>query len=229
MTGVQTCALPISSSKTLVDAEPIADLDACIHPPSSHRPAAFRPNALSLSKTHRLTFYLPTPQTRFGTWRQLWLTLAIAEKELGLPIPDAAIEEMKANLVRSSCSLLGFVMSADPQVARQELDAAQMQEAAVEEKKRRHDVMAHVHVFGVRSPFSSTTLKLLTSPPAQVHCPTAAPIIHLGATSCYVTDNADLIFLRDACDILLPKLALVIQRFAAFAEQYKDQIGRAHV
>lgn len=113
-------------------------------------------------------------------------------------------------------------MSADPQVARQELDAAQMQEAAVDEKKRRHDVMAHVHVFGVRSPFSSSTLKLLTSPPAQVHCPTAAPIIHLGATSCYVTDNADLIFLRDACDILLPKLALVIQRFAAFAEQYKD-------
>ncbi|KAK4703473.1 adenylosuccinate lyase, partial [Phenoliferia sp. Uapishka_3] len=120
--------------------------------------------------------------TRFGTWRQLWLTLAIAEKELGLPIPEKAIEEMKANLV---------------------LDAAQMEEAAIEEKKRRHDVMAHVHVFGV-------------------HCPTAAPIIHLGATSCYVTDNADLIFLRDACDIILPKLALVIQRFAKFAEQYKD-------
>jgi adenylosuccinate lyase len=78
-----------------------------------------------------------------------------------------------------------------------------MEEAAVEEKKRRHDVMAHVHVFGL-------------------HAPAAAPIIHLGATSCYVTDNADLIFLRDACDIILPKLAVVIQRLAKFADEYKD-------
>ncbi|SCZ98886.1 BZ3500_MvSof-1268-A1-R1_Chr3-1g05685 [Microbotryum saponariae] len=120
--------------------------------------------------------------TRFGTWRKLWLTLATAEKQLGLNIPDKAIEEMKAHL---------------------DLDAAQMQEAAVEEKKRRHDVMAHVHVFGL-------------------HCPTAAPIIHLGATSCYVTDNADLIFLRDACDIILPKLAVVIQRLSKFAEEQKN-------
>ncbi|KAK4050104.1 adenylosuccinase ade13 [Microbotryomycetes sp. JL201] len=128
--------------------------------------------------------------TRFGTWRKLWLTLAIAEKQLGLNIPDQAIEEMRANL---------------------ELDAAQMQEAAVEEKRRRHDVMAHVHVFGL-------------------HCPTAAPIIHLGATSCYVTDNADLIFLRDACDIILPKLAVVIQRLSKFADEQKNQavLGWTH-
>jgi adenylosuccinate lyase len=86
---------------------------------------------------------------------------------------------------------------------KQDLDDAQMEEAAIEEKKRRHDVMAHVHVFGL-------------------HAPAAAPIIHLGATSCYVTDNADLIFLRDACDIILPKLAVVIQRLAKFAEEYKD-------
>jgi adenylosuccinate lyase len=85
----------------------------------------------------------------------------------------------------------------------QDLDAAQMAEAAIEEKKRRHDVMAHVHVFGL-------------------HAPTAAPIIHLGATSCYVTDNADLIFLRDACDIVIPKLAVVIQRLAKFAEEQKS-------
>ncbi|KAM0751275.1 adenylosuccinate lyase [Meredithblackwellia eburnea MCA 4105] len=116
--------------------------------------------------------------TRYGTWRQLWLNLAIAEKQLGLPIPDKAIEEMKANLV---------------------LDEEQMKEAAIEEKKRRHDVMAHVHVFGV-------------------HAPTAAPIIHLGATSCYVTDNADLIFLRQGLTLLLPKLALVISRLSNFAE-----------
>lgn len=78
-----------------------------------------------------------------------------------------------------------------------------MADAAVEEKKRRHDVMAHVHVFGQRAP-------------------AAAGIIHLGATSCYVTDNADLIFLRDACDIILPKLAVVIERLARFAEAHKD-------
>uniref|UniRef100_A0A673YMX9 Adenylosuccinate lyase n=1 Tax=Salmo trutta TaxID=8032 RepID=A0A673YMX9_SALTR len=73
--------------------------------------------------------------------------------------------------------------------------------AAVEESKLRHDVMAHVHTFA--------------------HCcPTAAPIIHLGATSCYVGDNTDLILLRDGFDILLPKLARVIDRLSNFAEKY---------
>lgn len=121
-------------------------------------------------------------QTRFGTWRQLWLSLAEAQKELGLPIPDEAIQEMKNNLV---------------------LDHKQMEMAATEERKRRHDVMAHVHTFG------------------QV-CPKAAPIIHLGATSCYVTDNADLIFLRKGFEILIPKLAVVISRLSKFANEYKD-------
>ncbi|XP_020908690.1 adenylosuccinate lyase [Exaiptasia diaphana] len=75
--------------------------------------------------------------------------------------------------------------------------------AAAEEKKRRHDVMAHVHTFGVC-------------------CPSAAPIIHLGATSCYVGDNTDLIVLRDAFSIILPKVARCIQRLSKFADQYKD-------
>nr|XP_024657879.1 adenylosuccinate lyase-like [Maylandia zebra] len=75
--------------------------------------------------------------------------------------------------------------------------------AAEEERKLRHDVMAHVHTFA--------------------HCcPTAAPIIHLGATSCYVGDNTDLIALRDGFNILLPKLARVIDRLANFAEEYAD-------
>uniref|UniRef100_A0A8C8GAC6 Adenylosuccinate lyase n=1 Tax=Oncorhynchus tshawytscha TaxID=74940 RepID=A0A8C8GAC6_ONCTS len=73
--------------------------------------------------------------------------------------------------------------------------------AAEEESKLRHDVMAHVHTFA--------------------HCcPTAAPIIHLGATSCYVGDNTDLIMLRDGFGILLPKLARVIDRLSNFAEKY---------
>ncbi|KAJ5172737.1 hypothetical protein N7492_005330 [Penicillium capsulatum] len=75
--------------------------------------------------------------------------------------------------------------------------------AAEEEKRRRHDVMAHVHAFG------------------QV-APAAAGIIHWGATSCYCTDNADLILLRDGLDILIPKLAVVVEKLSQFAQQYKD-------
>ena len=75
---------------------------------------------------------------------------------------------------------------------------------AAEEAIRRHDVMAHVYGFGLR-------------------CPAAEPVIHLGATSCYVTDNADLIFLRDGLDMLLPALATVIQKLADFAQKWKSQ------
>jgi len=77
------------------------------------------------------------------------------------------------------------------------------QMAAEEEKKRRHDVMAHVHTFGAA-------------------CPSAAGIIHLGATSCYVTDNSELIMIRDALEIITPKLVFTIKTLAKFAEQYKD-------
>uniref|UniRef100_A0A8C2IB89 Adenylosuccinate lyase n=1 Tax=Cyprinus carpio TaxID=7962 RepID=A0A8C2IB89_CYPCA len=102
---------------------------------------------------------------KFTTWRRLWLYLAKAEKELGLPITDAQVSEMESHLED-----IDFVMAAD------------------EERKLRHDVMAHVHTFA--------------------HCcPTAAPIIHLGATSCYVGDNT---------------LARVIDRLANFAEKYAD-------
>lgn len=83
-------------------------------------------------------------------------------------------------------------------ITDEELALASKQEAIV-----RHDVMAHVHTFGET-------------------CPAAAGIIHLGATSCFVTDNADLIFLRDAYDIVIPKLVNVIDRLSKFAVQYKD-------
>ena len=63
--------------------------------------------------------------------------------------------------------------------------------------------MAHVHTFAVC-------------------CPTAAPIIHLGATSCEIGDNTDLIVLRDGLDILLLKLARVLDRFRGFAVTYAD-------
>ncbi|KAJ1980882.1 adenylosuccinase ade13 [Dimargaris verticillata] len=118
---------------------------------------------------------------RFSTWRQLWLYLATAEQQLGLTdITDAMLDEMRQNLHNIDYPLV-----------------------AEEERRRRHDVMAHVHAFGVA-------------------CPQAAPIIHLGATSCYVTDNADLIILRDGLDILIEKLAVTIDSLAQFAVVHKD-------
>ncbi|XP_040263677.1 adenylosuccinate lyase [Bufo bufo] len=117
---------------------------------------------------------------KFQTWRRLWLYLAQAQRSLGLPVSEEQIQEMEANLEN-----IDFKMAAE------------------EEKRLRHDVMAHVHTFA--------------------HCcPRAAPIIHLGATSCYVGDNTDLIVLRDGLDLLLPKLARVISRLADFAEKYAD-------
>ena len=124
-----------------------------------------------------------SPARRFGTWRQLWLNLAVAERKLGLEqVTEEAIEQMKGKL---------------------ELTAEEFDVAAAEEKKRRHDVMAHVHTFGLAAP-------------------AAAGIIHLGATSCYCTDNADLIFLREGCDILIGKLVNVIDNLGKFALEHKD-------
>uniref|UniRef100_A0A671WJM9 Adenylosuccinate lyase n=1 Tax=Sparus aurata TaxID=8175 RepID=A0A671WJM9_SPAAU len=107
---------------------------------------------------------------KFTTWRKLWIYLAKAEKALGLPITDEQIQEMESH--------------------EKDIDFAM---AAEEERKLRHDVMAHVHTFA--------------------HCcPTAAPIIHLGATSCYVGDNT-------VITIDVAQLARVIDRLAKFAEK----------
>ncbi|CAK7240377.1 MAG: adenylosuccinase ade13 [Sporothrix thermara] len=122
-------------------------------------------------------------RSRHSVWRKLWLLLAEAEKEVGVEgITDEALEQMRAHLTLTDDD---FAV------------------AAIEEKRRRHDVMAHVHAFG------------------QV-APAAAGIIHLGATSCYVTDNAELILMRDAMDLLIPKLAKVIHNLSQFALQTKD-------
>ncbi|XP_068673213.1 adenylosuccinate lyase-like [Montipora foliosa] len=127
-------------------------------------------------------------EKKFSTWRKLWLFLAKSEKMLGLDISDEQIQEMESNLTNIEYNL-----------------------AAAEEKKRRHDVMAHVHTFGAC-------------------CPKAAPIIHLGATSCYVGDNTDLIVIKDAFNIVLPKLARCIDRLSGFAEKYKSvpTLGYTH-
>ncbi|RDL40170.1 Adenylosuccinate lyase [Venustampulla echinocandica] len=146
------------------------------------------PLASRYASTEMKTIF--SARTRASTWRQLWVWLAEAEKELGLNISDEAISQMKAHITMTDNDF---------------------EVAAVEEKKRRHDVMAHVHAFG------------------QV-APAAAGIIHWGATSCYCTDNADLIFLRDGLDLLLPKLAVIIHKLANFAIEYKDMptLGYTH-
>ncbi|KAF2403189.1 putative adenylosuccinate lyase Ade13 [Trichodelitschia bisporula] len=122
-----------------------------------------------------------SPRTRFSTWRKLWLWLAQAEAQLGLPISEEALSQLAAHVTIQDDEFAGI---------------------AEEEKKRRHDVMAHVWGYG------------------QV-APAAAGIIHWGATSCYVTDNGDLLLLKQGLDILLPKLATAISKLAQFADTYK--------
>ncbi|KAJ1326850.1 adenylosuccinate lyase [Microdochium nivale] len=123
-------------------------------------------------------------RSRHSEWRRLWLLLAESERELGIEtITEEALEQMRANLTVTDDSF---------EVAR------------VEEKVRRHDVMAHVHAFGAVAP-------------------AAAGIIHYGATSCYVTDNAELILMREAMDLLLPKLAKVISNLSKLAMEWKSE------
>ena len=126
--------------------------------------------------------------TRIQTWRRLWVALAKAESELGLPITQQQVQELEANI-----------------------ENIDYEAAAKREKEVRHDVMAHVYAYGLAAPAS-------------------AGIIHLGATSCYVTDNADLIIYREAlCDIR-EKLRTAIRSASEFADKYKavPTLGYTH-
>lgn len=117
---------------------------------------------------------------KFSTWRRLWLALAESERELGLPISEEQIEEMKAHL-----------HDINYEVARKK------------ELEVRHDVMAHIYAYGEQ-------------------CPTAKPIIHLGATSCYVGDNTNIILIKSAL-LLIKKLIInTLAKLYKFAECYKD-------
>ena len=115
---------------------------------------------------------------RIGLWRRLWLALAETQRDLGLEIPAAALAEM-----------------------REHLDDADLQVAAVYERRFRHDVMAHIHAFGDQAP-------------------TARPYLHLGATSCFVTDNADLLIMRDGLRLVLGRLIAVLDALARFASRH---------
>ena len=119
-------------------------------------------------------------QRKFSTWRQLWVWLAEAEAELGLPITTEQIMQLKSAV-----------------------DTIDFEAANRYERKLRHDVMAHVHAYGDQ-------------------CPEARPIIHLGATSCYVTDNTDLVLMREALRMVAGRLAAVICTLADFAKTHRD-------
>ena len=123
--------------------------------------------------------YLFSADKKFTTWRRLWVALARAEMELGLPVTQEQVDELEAHI--------------------NDID---YEKAAQWEKKLRHDVMAHVHTYGEL-------------------CPKAMPIIHLGATSCYVGDNTDVILMREGLELVRRKLVRVIAKLAKFADKNK--------
>ena len=124
--------------------------------------------------------YIFSPAMKFKTWRRLWIALAETEKELGLPITQEQIDELKAH-----------VEDINFDVARER------------ERQVRHDVMSHVYAYGVQ-------------------CPKAKGIIHLGATSCYVGDNTDIIVMTKALKLVKRKLLNVLEKLAGFAQEYKS-------
>lgn len=123
--------------------------------------------------------YLFSPDFKFKSWRRLWIVLAESEKELGLPITDEQIEELKAHA-----------------------EDINYETAEAREKECRHDVMSHVYAYGVQ-------------------CPKAKGIIHLGATSCYVGDNTDIIIMTEGLKLISKKIANILSVLADFAEKYK--------
>ena len=125
--------------------------------------------------------YIFSQDMKFRTWRKLWIALAETEKELGLPITEEQIAELKAHAEDINYDV-----------------------AKAREKEVRHDVMSHVYAYGVQ-------------------CPKAKGIIHLGATSCYVGDNTDIIVMTEALKLIQKKLVNVMSELADFADKYKAQ------
>lgn len=123
--------------------------------------------------------YIFSPDKKFRTWRKLWIALAESEMELGLPITQEQIDELKAHA-----------------------DDINYEVAQEREKLVRHDVMSHVYAYGVQ-------------------CPSAKGIIHLGATSCYVGDNTDIIIMTEGLQLIKNKLITVIRNLSKFADEYK--------
>lgn len=124
--------------------------------------------------------YLFSSDMKFKTWRKLWIVLAESEMELGLPVTQEQVDELKKHSEDINYDV-----------------------AKAREKEVRHDVMSHVYAYGVQ-------------------CPKAAPIIHLGATSCYVGDNTDIIVMTEALKLVRNKIVETIRVLSDFAMKYKD-------
>jgi adenylosuccinate lyase len=137
----------------------------------------------------RAMLELWSPRVRYGLWRQLWLALAEAERQLGVDIPDEAIVQMRGAL-----------------------DEIDFDAVAAYERRFRHDVMAHVHAFADAAP-------------------AARAYIHLGATSAFVTDNADLVLMRRGLGLLRGKVVAVLRALAAFTRQWRAEptLGYTHL
>jgi len=133
--------------------------------------------------------FLFSDDMKFQTWRKLWVALAETERELGLNITEEQINELKEHM-----------------------NDVNYEVAEAKEKEIRHDVMSHVHAYGVQ-------------------CPKAKGIIHLGATSCYVGDNTDIIIMKEALLLIRKKLINVVKSLSTFALKYKDMptLGFTHL
>ena len=138
-------------------------------------------NPLCTRYAGRTMQHIYSDDNKFSTWRRLWVALAESEQELGLPITDEQIRELRAHITDIDYDY-----------------------AAAREHEVRHDVMAHVLTYGAC-------------------CPEAKPILHLGATSCYVGDNTDIILMREALEQIRSLLVNVIQALADFAEAHKAE------
>jgi len=127
-------------------------------------------------------------RNRFTTWRRLWLALARSQKELGLPITDAQVNEIESHV--------------------EDID---FDRAQVLERELRHDVMAHIGAF-------------------KEQCPEAGRILHLGATSCFVTDNSEIIQVREGLELLARKIRVVLGNLRGFCLEWKDlpTVGYTH-
>ena len=139
----------------------------------------FYQNPLCLRYSSQEMKRLFSDDTKFSTWRKLWIALAESERELGLDISQEQIDQMKAHI-----------------------DDIDYDFAAEREREVRHDVMAHVLTYGEA-------------------CPGAKPIIHLGATSCYVGDNTDIILMREGLRRIRKMLLTAISALCDFAEKNK--------
>ena len=136
-------------------------------------------NPLAERYASREMSYLFSPDYKFRTWRRLWIALAQAEQELGLPITDAQIAELKAHA-----------------------NDINYEDAERREREIRHDVMSHIYAWGLQAP-------------------SAKGIIHLGATSAFVTDNTEILQMAEGLAIMQSRIVNLMAKLRDFAWKWR--------